>query len=94
MTEIAITGAAPYAIMFGASYVYVFLRAMQQRNVAFDNYGWVLPVSVCMASVDVFVIATIASNGFHIWIVAMNGIGGGLGSICAMYIHRRFVKHG
>lgn len=84
----------PYAITFGASFLYVFLRSMQQRNVAFDNYGWVVPVSLCMATVDVFMIVRISNTGFDPVLVASIGIGGGIGSVLAMYIHKRFVKHG
>jgi len=78
--------------MFGACYVYVLLRAFQQRNVVHDNYLWIVPTSYLMATGDVFIIAFIAHAGWNIWIVLANGTGGALGCLSAMYIHRRWVK--
>jgi succinate dehydrogenase/fumarate reductase cytochrome b subunit len=78
--------------MFGAMFVYVMLRATQQRNVAFDNYTWVVPTSYCMAVVDVFIIAFVAHTGWTIPIVLANGTGGALGALCAMQFHKRCVK--
>jgi hypothetical protein len=78
--------------MFGACYVYVLLRAFQQRNVAFDNYGWILPVSYCMAVVDVFIVAFVAHQGWSVGIVLANGTGGFLGCLSAMFLHNRWVK--
>jgi hypothetical protein len=79
--------------MFGAMYVYVMLRAVQQRNVAFDNYAWVIPTSYCMAIVDVFIITFVAHQGWTLPIVAANGTGGALGALSAMWFHKRFIKN-
>jgi glycopeptide antibiotics resistance protein len=78
--------------MFGAMFAYVMLRALQQRNVAFDNYAWVIPTSYCMAVVDVFIIAFVSHQGWTVPIVLANGSGGALGALCAMWFHKRFVK--
>lgn len=81
-----------YLEMFAACYVYVLLRAFQQRNVAFDNYGWILPTSYGMAVVDVFVISFVAHQGWSPGIVFANGTGGFLGCLSAMLLHRKWVK--
>ncbi len=78
--------------MFVAMFFYVLLRAFQQRNVAFDNYGWVVPTSYCMAIVDVFIIAFVSHAGWTLPIVLANGSGGALGALIAMKLHKRWVK--
>ena len=72
--------------------VYVFCRAMQQRNVAFGNYGLIVPFSFGMAAIDVFVMSSVALLGFKWSIVAAMGLGGGLGAIIAMYVHERWLR--
>lgn len=81
-----------YFEMFGSCFVYVLLRAFQQRNVAFDNYAWVIPTSYGMAMLDVFIIAFVAHQGWSPGIVIANGSGGCLGALCAMWLHKRWVK--
>jgi hypothetical protein len=78
--------------MFGSCYLYVLCRAFQQRNVAFDNYKWVIPVSYCMATIDVFIVAFIAHAGWTPLIVFANGTGAAAGAITAMWLHKRWVK--
>ncbi len=78
--------------MFGAMFAYVMLRALQQRNVAFDNYLWIIPTSYCMAVVDVFIIAFVAHTGWTVPIVIANGSGGALGALSAMWFHKRYIK--
>lgn len=70
-----------------ASAAFVFLKAFQQRNVAFDNYAAVMPVSFLMACTEVYVIGSVASRGWHFPLVAAIGVGAGLGCIAAMYVH-------
>lgn len=77
---------------FLASYVFIFLKAFQQRSVAFDNYAWVIPTSLAMAATEVFVIANIAHNGWHIGLVTAIGLGGGAGCLTAMLVHKRWVR--
>lgn len=78
--------------MFLSCYAYVLCRAFQQRNVAFDNYKWIVPTSYLMAVLDVFIVAFIAHVGWTPLIVAANGTGGCLGALSAMMLHKRWVK--
>ena len=76
-------------LLFFASFVFIFLKAFQQRNVAFNHDWWVLPTSLCMAAVEVYLIVEVAREGygFGIWLAV--GMGSGLGALAAMHLHRR-----
>lgn len=73
-------------------FLYVILRALQQRNVAYDNYGWVIPTSYAMAMADVFLITTVSKATWSIPLVFGYGTAGALGALAAMWFHKRFVK--
>ena len=77
----------------GAMFLFVFFKAFQQRNVAFDHYKWVIPISWCMALTEVFVISLIAMAGFSIALALAIGSGSGLGALAAMYLHKRYLSH-
>ena len=78
--------------MFAAMFCYVFVRAFQQRNVGGAHYWWVAPTSYCMAVFDVFIISFVAHQGWSVPIVLANGTGGALGSLVAIFLHKRWVK--
>lgn len=78
--------------VFCANFAFVFLKAFQQRNVAFDNFVWVMPTSMLMAAAEVFVVVSVVQRGFSVWPVLAVGMGAGLGAISAMWIHRRYLK--
>ena len=78
--------------LFGANFVFVFLKAFQQRNVAWLNFGFVLPASLGMAATEFYVISKIAQLGWTWWAVVAGGIGAGLGAISAMYLHERITN--
>jgi len=78
--------------LFGASFVFVFLKAFQQRNVAFDNYRWVFPTSLAMAATEVYVITVIATKGYSLLAVLGMGTGAGAGALLAMHLHHKYVK--
>lgn len=80
----------PLLASFFAALTFVFLKAFQQRNVAFDNYRLILPTSLCMAASEVYVVDAIASQGWSVLLVLAIGFGSGIGCVCAMYLHRRF----
>ena len=84
-----------YILLFVASFIFVFLKAFQQRNVAFDHYKWVIPCSFGMAMTEVYVIATIVTTGYSFYSVLGMGLGGGTGALLSMYLHKRYlgVKH-
>jgi len=86
MNELAI-----FVGQYLASFSFIFLRAFQQRNVAFDNYWWIMPTSMLMALTEVFVIANVATLGYDLALVFAMGLGGGTGSLSAALLHKRYL---
>jgi len=76
---------------FAASLIFVFLKAFQQRNVAFDHYRWVIPTSMAMAFTEFYVIALIVKAGYNLPLVGAIGLGAGVGAVAAIHIHGRFL---
>lgn len=81
-----------YLAVFAATYLYVMARAFQQRNVAFDNYRWIPLASSAMAILDVYIVSTVAREGWQIAIVCACAAAGTLGCWSAMLFHKRYVK--
>lgn len=81
----------PYLLAFAASFSFVALKSWQQLNVARRMLWWIVPTSMLMAICEVYVVATIAAQGWG-WLVLWVGLGGGLGSLAATYTHWRFLK--
>lgn len=77
--------------LFATSFIYVFLKAGQQRNVAFDHYKLIPPFSFGMAATEVYIISAIATHGYDFYAVLGMGFGGSTGALLAMYLHKRFV---
>ena len=87
------------SLLAGAAYfLYVFFKAFQQRNVAFDHYAWVLPISYAMSFTEVLVISLVAhktaTTGLTwelAWFAGAIGTGGGTGALLSMWIHKRYI---
>ncbi len=80
------------ASAFAASFVFIFLKAIQQRSVIHNNRRLVVPTSVAMAFTEVYVIATIARAGYSVPLVLAIGVGAGLGALSAMTVHNIHLK--
>ena len=74
---------------FGASFLFVALKAFQQLNVVHDQFLLVIPTSVGMAVCEVYVVANIALRGWHWPLVLAVGLGSGIGCVCSMWLHKR-----
>ena len=81
-----------------ANFCFIFLKAFQQRNVAFMHYIWVVPTSFAMGVVEVGVVgavaieATRADSFLQLWpLITAVALGGGLGCLASMFIHHRYI---
>lgn len=81
-----------YLLVFLSSYVFIFLKSFQQLHVVKKQYAWIVPTSMLMAFVEVYVVATTAKNGWEIALVFLIGLGSGLGSLSATYLHTKRFK--
>lgn len=75
----------------GANFGFIFLKAFQQLNVTKGHYWWVVPTSFAMAIGEVYVVFNVAQQGFTLSTVLSCGLGGGLGAICSMFVHKKLV---
>lgn len=79
-----------YILLACASFIFVALKAFQQLNVMHDRTKWVVPTSMLMAFMEVSIIIGAIANG---WRAAVPmGIGGGLGCLAAMRLHKKMRK--
>ncbi len=73
-----------------ASFVSVFLKGFQHKNVIGGHYRLVFFTSYAMAVTDVVVVGIIVKGG---WAVAIpSGTGAALGMVLSMYLHDRFIS--
>ena len=73
------------------TFIFIFLRAFQQKNVMKNKYMWMVPTSYGMGFCEVYIIASVATGGMELWAAALAmGTGGGVGSILATYLHERW----
>ena len=87
-------------LIFCVSFLGIFLRAFQQKNVNGNHYILVIPVSVFMATSEVVCWGIVAVNSIEnglfseqsVHLILSMGIGGGLGCIAAMFVHNKWVK--
>ena len=86
-------------IIFGTNFLFVFIKAFQQRNVTWMKYRPVLPSSFSMTVTQVYIwhtvsVRTMAGASFiELWplIITMT-IAAWLGTISGMYLHDRYIK--
>jgi len=75
-----------------ASYISVFVKAFQQRNVAFNNYLCVPVFSWAMAFTEVYIIINIVKLGASWDLVWKLATGAVLGCWSAMYLHNKLTN--
>lgn len=79
------------ALSVVVSFVYIFLKAMQQLNVMHGNYWLVTPMSIGINICEATILLLIV-RADSIWLGAINGCGAGLGAMLAMTVHKLFVR--
>ena len=76
--------------LFCSNFLFIGLKAMQQRNVQYLKYVRTVLTSNVLALVEVYVIYTVAAKGVSIETVLPLGLGGGIGACTAMYLTRHY----
>lgn len=80
-----------YLLAFIVTLVYVFTRSFQQLNVTHSRYWWILPTSMIMATMDVTIVSLIVKHDGNVPLLCFSmGLGGGLGSMSATFLHNHW----
>ena len=86
-----------YLLAFLVSFVNIFLRATQQRQVMAAQYLRMPPVSMGMAFCEVFIVANVARTADGLWPLVLLalciGTGAACGSMLGTYLHVRKHTH-
>ena len=77
-----------------ASFISVFVKAFQQRNVAFNNYISVPFFSFGMAFTEVYIIINIVELGASWAVIWRLAVGAVFGCWTAMYLHNKLHNKG
>ena len=75
---------------FLVSFIAIFLRGFQQKNVIHSKYTMIAVTSYLLALTDVAVVSIIVEHGWNT--VLAQGTGAALGMLASVYIHNRWVK--
>lgn len=75
---------------FLVSFIAIFLRGFQQKNVIHGKYAMIAITSYLLALTDVAVVGIIVEHGWGT--VLAQGTGAALGMLASVYIHNRWVK--
>jgi len=80
------------ALIFASNFVFIGLKAFQQRNVTAEKYALIHITSMLMAAVEVYVIWKMAEHGPTLELVLTLGAAGGTGASLATWLHKRHVS--
>lgn len=83
---------AHLAYLFFCNFAFIFLKALQQRNVSGAHYVAIVPTSLLLALAEVYIIVQVATTGLTIPVVLALGVAGGVGSLAAVWSHKRIFK--
>lgn len=82
-----------YLSAFFVSMIYVGMRAFQQLNVQHDRRLLVVPTSMAMAFGEAFLWTWVVHSNTDALLIALIGIGSGLGCLASMALHKRWRNH-
>jgi hypothetical protein len=77
---------------FGATFLSVFFKGVQYKNVAANLYALAFITSYGIAFVDALLIKLVADSGLGAALASATG--GAAGMVVAMVVHNRFVPKG
>lgn len=76
-----------------ASFLFIFLKSFQQRNVAFDRYWFVAPTTMAMVYAEFYVIVQVAKRGYDFAFITMLGVASAGGCLLAMVLHKKLFNY-
>jgi hypothetical protein len=84
-----------FIAIFAVNFVYIMLKAMQQKSVVADKKLFIVPTSMAMAACETFMVATIATMVIatqSYWAFVPAGLGGGVGCLIGMALFNKLNK--
>lgn len=84
-----------FIAIFAVNFVFVLLKAFQQKSVMHDKKLFIFPVSLLLAACEVFMIGTIATLVVatqSYWAFIPAGCGAGAGALLGMDLFNRLNK--
>ena len=82
----------PLTMAGGANFLWITLKALQQRNVAFGSIPLIWAVSYFLAAAEIVMVYTIASTGIVWSLIAVMGTTGALGCLFAIKLHEKYLR--
>ena len=70
------------------TFVYVWLKAVQQLNVVHGRTIFIMPIALCMGLCEVAIVLFVV-RADTLWLGLANGFAGGLGAILAVRMYRK-----
>jgi hypothetical protein len=77
--------------LFAISFGWVFVQAFQSRNVNSGQYAWAAAGSWAIGNLQVLVLSSVIGPHSSFLSTQVYCLGGGVGVVSAMYVHRRFL---
>jgi hypothetical protein len=84
-----------FIAIFAVNFVYIMLKAMQQKSVVADKKMFIVPTSMAMSACETFMVATIATMVIatqSYWAFVPAGLGGGTGCLLGMSLFNKLNK--
>lgn len=77
-------------IAFGITFLAIFLKGWQHKNVIHDRYLWIVVTSYLMASLDILTIGLVVKYGTDM--ILYQGTGAALGMLASVLLHNKMMK--
>ena len=84
-----------YILSFLISFGAIGAKSIQQQNCTHKLYWLIPPFSLILAIFEVYIVHIVSKNGLDdmMYLVLALGLGGGLGSVCAVYLHDKLIMN-
>lgn len=79
-----------YLYVFLSSFCYIGAKAAQQLQVVNYQFKYILPTSLTLAGLEIFIVYSVAKTGWDTYLWLALGFGAGLGCMTAMMFHKKW----